>query len=130
MWPFSPETRSWNFATGRSKPRAKHGPAMVCLANQKRQALTQPFHKRHLRFDAASAVVSTPSLTRQALPKDAAQSDRQSARPRYFSVRSALLFAGHVRVLAVPVAGLFTPSRSHAGLTRSIPHGFVLRSRV
>ncbi len=94
MWPFSPQTRSWNFATGRSKPRARHGPAMVCLANQKREALTQPFHKRHLRFDAASAVVSTPSLTRQALPKDAAQSDRHSARPRYFSAPQRLIVCG------------------------------------
>ena len=41
------------------------------------KALPQQLHTMHLGFDAARAVVSTPSIARQAHPKDAAERGHQ-----------------------------------------------------
>jgi hypothetical protein len=87
------------------------------------ETLAQQFHTMHLGFDAASAVVSAPSIARQAHPKDAAERGRQSARPRYFDARRASLRATASVALALstldskvtfPFKPLFTTSSARA----------------
>ena len=75
-----------------------------------------PANHERVGFDAASAVVTAPSIARQAHPQDAAERGRQSARPKRVDARKASL-----RAIAPVVSGFHGLAFLRGGMTAAAP---------